>query len=140
MASTVRDKDTGNKAEQAKEDLKDSKEDLKDSAKHAAEAAKDKAGEVAENAKEKAEGLTNKAGRGVENLGEKIREKGPDEGIMGKATSKVADALETSGEYLQEKGLKGIGEDITDVIRNNPVPAVLIGIGVGFLLAKATGS
>jgi len=30
--------------------------------------------------------------------------------------------------------------DLTSLIKNNPVPAVLIGIGIGFMLARLTSS
>jgi ElaB/YqjD/DUF883 family membrane-anchored ribosome-binding protein len=29
-----------------------------------------------------------------------------------------------------------MAEDLTDLIKKNPIPAVLVGIGVGFLLAQ----
>jgi hypothetical protein len=31
-----------------------------------------------------------------------------------------------------------MGEDLTNLIRRNPLPAVLVGIGIGYLLARAT--
>jgi hypothetical protein len=37
---------------------------------------------------------------------------------------------------LEEHGFKGIGEDVTNMIRRNPVPALLVGVGVGFLIAQ----
>jgi hypothetical protein len=52
----------------------------------------------------------------------------------------VADTLETGGRYLQEHGLSGIGDDFSNLIRRNPIPAVLVGIGVGFLLARSLRS
>jgi len=33
-----------------------------------------------------------------------------------------------------------MGDDITNMIRRNPIPALLVGIGIGFLLARATRS
>jgi hypothetical protein len=30
-----------------------------------------------------------------------------------------------------------MAEDVTNLIRRNPIPALLIGIGAGFLLARA---
>jgi hypothetical protein len=56
---------------------------------------------------------------------------------MGTAASKVADTLERGGRYLQEEGLSGIAGDVTDLIKRNPIPALLVGIGIGFLLAQA---
>jgi hypothetical protein len=33
-----------------------------------------------------------------------------------------------------------MAEDLTDLIKRNPIPAVLIGVGIGFLLAQLTRS
>lgn len=54
------------------------------------------------------------------------------------ATGSVGGALESTGHYLKEDGLHHIASDVTDLIRRNPVPAMLIGIGLGFLVAQAT--
>jgi len=73
-------------------------------------------------------------------LGHAVREHVPSEGMMGRAGSAVADTLEAGGHYLEEHGLKEMGDDITNMIRRNPIPALLVGIGIGFLLARATRS
>jgi hypothetical protein len=85
---------------------------------------------------EKAEQAAEAVGAGMESLGQSIREHKPEGGVLGNAGEAVAKNLEAGGHYLEEKGLKGIGEDITNMIRRNPVPALLIGVGVGFLLAR----
>jgi len=84
----------------------------------------------------KAEDAVGSVGRGMESLGEKVREKGPDHGVLGKAAGAVAGALETSGKYLEDKNISGMAEDFTDLIKRNPIPALLIGVGLGFLLAR----
>jgi hypothetical protein len=98
------------------------------------------AGDVASNVGQRAEDATSAVGGGMKNLASQVREHGPREGMLGGATSAVASTLESGGRYLQEQGLSGIGEDLTGMIRRNPIPALLIGIGVGFLLARATSS
>ena len=84
----------------------------------------------------KAEYAAAAVGAGMESLGETIRQHTPNAGMLGNASHAVSDRLESGGHYLEEKGLKGIGEDLTNMIRSNPVPALLVGIGFGFLLAK----
>lgn len=86
---------------------------------------------------ERAEDAAAAVGRGMESLGGTIRERGPQEGVLGRATETVAGALESGGRYLEEQGLSGMFDDLTNVIRRNPIPAILAGIGVGFLLARA---
>jgi ElaB/YqjD/DUF883 family membrane-anchored ribosome-binding protein len=107
-------------------------------AKDAAYAVADKAKDAACSVGHTAEGATAAVGGGMQSLAGTIRDKGPSDGMIGKATSAVADTLESGGRYLQEEGLSGIAQDITNLIRRNPFPAILIGIGVGYLLARAT--
>jgi hypothetical protein len=76
----------------------------------------------------------------MKSLAGTIREKAPHGGFVGQASSTVAETLERGGRYLEEQGLSGIGDDLTNLIRRNPIPALLVGIGVGFLLARATRS
>jgi hypothetical protein len=76
----------------------------------------------------------------MKSLASSIREHTPRSGVMGTASSAVANTLESGGRYLEEEGLRGIGEDLTNLIRRNPIPALLVGIGVGYLLARATRS
>jgi hypothetical protein len=48
--------------------------------------------------------------------------------------------LESGGRYLQQEGLSGIMDDVTELVKRNPIPALLLGIGIGFILARATSS
>jgi hypothetical protein len=117
----------------------------RDAAANVAEKAKDAASNVADKAKDaastvgqKAEDATHAVGSGMQSLAGTMREKLPHEGVIGAATATVAGGLQNTGRYLQTEGLKGIGDDVTNLIRRNPLPAVLIGIGLGFILARAT--
>jgi ElaB/YqjD/DUF883 family membrane-anchored ribosome-binding protein len=98
----------------------------------------DKAKQAASTAKEKADQAVSGTGSGMQSLAGQIREKGPQEGMLGSASSAVAGTLEQGGRYLEEHGLSGIADDLTNTIRRNPIPAVLISVGIGFLLARMT--
>jgi hypothetical protein len=111
---------------------------MTETARNAASAVAEKASDAASYVGKKAEDATSAVGSGMKSLAGTIRENMPHEGVLGSAGGAVADTLESGGKYLAEHGLSGIGEDITGLIRRNPIPAVLIGIGVGFLLARAT--
>ena len=58
------------------------------------------------------------------------------------AARAVADTVKGAGGYLQATGMDQITGDVAGLIRRYPVPAVLIGLGIGLLvgrsLAKAT--
>jgi hypothetical protein len=85
---------------------------------------------------EKAETTTEAVGACMESLGESLCKHSPKEGVLASAGHAIGEKFESSGRYLEKKGLKGIGDDMTNLIRSNPVPALLVGIGVGFLFAK----
>jgi len=84
----------------------------------------------------RAEDATHAAGAGIKSFGNTIRENSPD-GYVKSAAGAVADTLENTGKYLEEEGLAGMAEDLTSLVKRNPIPALLIGVGVGFLLARA---
>jgi hypothetical protein len=87
---------------------------------------------------DRVEGAASSVGSGMQSLAGTIRDRAPQGGLMGSAASRVAGALETGGRYLQEHDLRDIGSDVTNLIRRNPIPAVLISLGIGYLLARAT--
>ena len=118
----------------------DTASNLMDKAKQAAGSVADKAKDLASNVGDRAEHATHAVGSGMQSLAGTIRDRAPQGGILGGAASSVAGALDSSGRYLEEQGLGGMGEDLTNMIRRNPIPALLIGVGLGFLLARMTRS
>lgn len=137
--------DTVNNAgDKAKDLAAHAADKAKDFASHTAEQAKDFASHTADQAKNlgksavnMADTATSRVGSGVESMGHNLRDSAPREGMMHDAASKVADTLERSGRYLQEEGLSGMTDDLTNVIKRNPIPALLVGIGIGYLIAHA---
>jgi hypothetical protein len=81
-------------------------------------------------------GATSALGSTMESLASSIRGHVPGSGFFGDAGHAVADTLENTGRYLKDHGLQGIGEEATRLVRKNPVPAMLVGLGIGFLLAR----
>lgn len=98
------------------------------------------ASDLASSAGQRAREATSSVGSGMQHLAGTLRENMPREGLMGRASSTVADTLENSGRYIQQEGLSGMFDDLTNVIRRNPIPAVLIGMGLGFLVARSLRS
>jgi hypothetical protein len=99
-----------------------------------------KASDAASYLGHRTEDATGSVAHTMKSLGGSIREYAPREGMMGSAGQAVAEGLETGSRYLEEHGLRDIGDDLTNMIRRNPIPALLLGIGVGYLLARATRS
>jgi len=122
------------------EKAKDTASNVVDKAKQAASTVAEKAKDVASAVGDKADSAVSSVGSGMQSLAGTIRDKGPSGGVLGGAASGVAAALESSGHYLEEQGLSGIADDMTKMIRQHPIPAVLIGVGLGYLLARITRS
>jgi ElaB/YqjD/DUF883 family membrane-anchored ribosome-binding protein len=125
-------------AKEAKDKAKSVAENVGDRAKSMASEAADKAKSAAGYVQEKADEGVAYTGQGVESLGHTVRERGPQSGMLGKANAAVASTLEQTGEYLHEKGVSGMAGDLTNMIKKHPIPSILIGVGVGFLLARLT--
>jgi ElaB/YqjD/DUF883 family membrane-anchored ribosome-binding protein len=56
---------------------------------------------------------------------------------VGSGLKSVAGTVESGAHYLSEHSVSEMGSDMTNLIRKNPIPALLIAVGVGFLLARA---
>lgn len=129
----------------ARDKARDVADKARDTASSVAEKAKDVASNIGSTAKDVASNLGNKAdsavssvGSGMHSVADSIRDKGPSGGFAGQATSAVASTLESGGRYLEEQGLSGMVDDLTNIIRRNPLPALLVGVGLGFMLARMT--
>jgi ElaB/YqjD/DUF883 family membrane-anchored ribosome-binding protein len=70
-------------------------------------------------------------------LADTVRRQGPHEGMLGQATSTVASGLDQAGRYIEDKQLSGMADDVGGMIKAHPIPAVMIALGVGFLLGRA---
>jgi uncharacterized protein YjbJ (UPF0337 family) len=56
------------------------------------------------------------------------------------AARAVADTAKGAGGYLQATGMDRITGDVTGLIRRYPVPAILIGLGIGLLVGRSLGT
>jgi len=62
-----------------------------------------------------------------------------EKGGGGAAATVVTDTVAGAAAYLQEKGVQALPGDLARLIRRYPVPAVLIGLGIGLLLGRTLG-
>jgi uncharacterized protein YjbJ (UPF0337 family) len=77
-------------------------------------------------------------GEKIGSLAGAIRSKAPHEGTVGTAASTVAEKLDAAGSYLQTRDFDQMASDLSDMIRRYPIPSLLVGLGIGYLLAKST--
>jgi ElaB/YqjD/DUF883 family membrane-anchored ribosome-binding protein len=134
--------DVKNKAQDlgaaAMQQAKETASNLADKARDAASTVGNRMSDAAHYAGQKAEDATSAAGGGLKTLASQVRQRAPHEGMLGQASEGVASALDRTGDYLREQGLSGMAADFTGLVRRNPIPALLIGVAVGFLIARAT--
>jgi hypothetical protein len=97
----------------------------------------EKAKEAGNQAGQRADDATQCVGKRMESLAGSIRENLPTSGVIGAAGSTFASGLESTGRYLEQEGLSGMANDVAGMIRKNPLPALLLGICAGFLIARA---
>jgi len=100
--------------------------------------AREQAEEPSPPASSAANQATSAVGEQLGSLAGMIRAKAPREGTAGRAATAVAEKLGAAGAYLQEKKVEHVGEDVADLIRRYPMPSLLIGLGIGYLLARST--
>ena len=124
---------TGGMGEKAK-DLASS---AMDRTRETASAVADKGRDLASRAGQRADDMAGRAGDALQSAADKVRDYAPESGMFGSAASRVADSLESGGRYLREEGVTGLAEDVTDLIRRNPIPSLLVGLAVGYLVARA---
>jgi len=144
---------TRNFAEKAADKTKDAAGTIAERAKDAASTIADKARDatsslthnvtegashLASTASHKADDAVAATGSGMQSLASSLRQNTPDEGMLGSASNQVADSLERGGKYLQEQGLSGMADDLSEMVKRYPIGAMLVGVGIGYILARAT--
>jgi hypothetical protein len=117
-------------------DLRNQFGEVKNRTESAATGVVDKARETVNAAGQRVESAVSAVGSGINSLAGSIRENMPREGMIGNTSERVASTLETGGRYLQDEGLTGMMDDLSRFVRRNPLPALLVGIGIGFILAR----
>lgn len=103
---------------------------------HAAAAVGGMASQAACDAGNKVDQLTARAGQGIHEMGDSLGRNLPHNGMLGSASQALAGAVQGSGEYLEDQKLSGLAKDVTLLIRRNPIPSVLISIGLGWFIAR----
>ena len=97
-----------------------------------------KAQELGATAASKANEAATVVGEKIGSLANVVRQNAPHEGGAATAATAVAGGLESASSYLREKKFEHLAKDITDLVRTHPVQSLLIGVGIGYLLARRT--
>src|SRR5687767_11072198 len=128
----------GDIAQSAVDKVKQTADDLRSKdASEIVDDARAKAAEVGDAAASKVDSAMTATGEQMSTLAQTVREKAP-EGKAGEVAVKAADALDRGGEYLQTADLQMVRGDLERVIREHPIESLLVGVGIGYLVARAT--
>jgi ElaB/YqjD/DUF883 family membrane-anchored ribosome-binding protein len=88
---------------------------------------------ASEKARETAETVGDKISGASDAIQGKLRETGKE---VGEVVSAVSEKVRSSAQYLEESSVQEMVEDVTTLIKRYPIHAVIIGAGIGFLLAR----
>lgn len=102
-------------------------DEAKDAVSTGVHTAQQKLGETVDRAKEAASNVADSVSNAANYVGQKAED----------ATCRVGETLENTGHYLKEEGLQHMASDMSNMIRRNPIPAMVLGVGLGYLLAQA---
>lgn len=97
-----------------------------------------KAEDAASYVGQKTENASAAVGSSLRSLGDTVRDHATEGGMAAEASAAVANTLDNSGRYLQEEGLTDMAADVTNLIRRNPILALLGGVAVGYLVGRVT--
>ena len=97
-----------------------------------------KAQELGATAASKASEAATAVGEKIGSLASVIRDNAPHEGAVATAATTVAGGLESASSYLREKKFENLATDVTALSRRYPVQSLLVGVGLGYLLARRT--
>jgi len=140
-AQTTQAKDQANQAvDKGREAASHAGEAVSHAASAVGQAVAQKASDVGHTIGQKAEDATSSVGSGMQNLADKVRDNAPQSGMLGSASRTVASAIDSAGHYVEDKNLSGMMEDVTALVKRNPIPALMIGLGIGFLLGRVLSS
>jgi cell division septum initiation protein DivIVA len=126
----------GNAADRARDMARGATETARDAATGVMDRARDVAGNVAEKARDMAGTVADTARDWASGAVGAVG----DTDVVNKAGEYVSEAWESGSRYFQEHNFKDMADDLAGVIRRNPIPALLVGIGLGFVLARSMRS
>ena len=118
--------------------VQDTAQNVQAKAQQVASDVKDRASEYSAKAAEQADSATTTAGEKLSDVAQTLREKAPATGTAATVADKTADTLDRAGTYLQNQDVADMRADLENIIRRHPMEAMLVGLGIGYLLARST--
>jgi methyl-accepting chemotaxis protein len=124
------------KTQQAAGDVKDKAQQVADKAQDLGAQIADKAQDLGAQAVDRADAATTAVGGKMADAAQMIRDNAPTSGPIANAADTAATTLERAGSYLQQQNLAHMRANLEGIIRRHPVESLLVGLSVGYLLAR----
>lgn len=96
---------------------------------------RDRAQETAQDVKRRADEAISSVGERMSSAAETLRHSAPSQ--LHGAAERVASTLDSSGSYLRERTVDDVARDITQIVRQYPLQALCVGIGLGLLFGRS---
>ena len=109
-------------------------ESLRDRAQHLATTVKDKATALGSQVSDRVNSGVTSVGEKMSDMANVLRDRAPDQ--IAPYADRAARSLERAGHYLQEQSMSDFVDDLSGIIQRHPIPSMLTGITLGFLLAR----
>jgi uncharacterized protein YjbJ (UPF0337 family) len=105
----------------------------------------EKYGQTREQAEREVDRRLSEYGTSGSGIGSNLRSRVDDLGATvsnkaGEAAGAMASGVQSARSYLQDRDFDELTGDITAWVRRNPIQACLIGIGLGYLIARSIGT
>lgn len=107
----------------------------------AVDATKEKAGQLADKASTGVDTGIEKTAGGLDKAADLLRTKSEEMGAQGSMQSvatATADKLDVAAGYLKDKDSDQFMADLEALVRRKPVESMVVALGIGFLLSRAT--
>ncbi len=128
---------TEREIEQAADKAHDTVDRVYDKAQQVAGEVRQQTERIGDDMADRANTATTNVGEKISDVAETIRQKAPTSGPIADAADTAADTLQRAGTYLQQQDLSDIRADLEGLIRRHPIESLLVGLGVGYLLARS---
>jgi len=128
---------TADQAHETIDDARDKAAELADKAQQTGAQIADKAQQAGAQIADKADAATTTVGEKLTDMAQTIRNNAPSSGPVADAADTAAETLQRAGTYLREQDLSDMRADLEGLIRRHPIESLLVGLGVGYLLARS---
>lgn len=90
--------------------------------------------DLSRRASRKAEQIRASAAEGLDRAASAVQTGGA---RVGAAAQRAGEALASSADYVRAHDARDMMDDLTEIIRNNPGPALLAAVALGFIMGRA---